>query len=86
MTIYFIIPKTNEAAFIATYLNQNIPDAARPGQIENAVMKPKGGVGTRMITGSSRVSQADADALALAHAPWLTIANTWPVDWDYGVS
>jgi len=86
MTIYFIIPNTQETAFKAAYLAQAVRKAGdNPNEDEKAAMMPEGGVGTRMITGSSRITQADADALALSNAPWLTIADTWPADWDYGV-
>jgi len=81
MTIFLEFPPNRLTAIKNAYLGQNVPGDEEIEKIQDK--PPVDATGTRMIIGSSRMTETHSGNLQIGNAPWLTIHSEWPADWQY---
>lgn len=85
MTIWFVVPANRETAFRSAYLGEKVRGKDNPNEDEAVgVMQPNAD-GSKLFTGSSRITEATAQKMQNGTPPWLEVYNSWPPPggWEY---
>lgn len=75
MTIWFVIPEDRLADFRAAYLDQHVNEDEL---IDTMVPGTNAAEESVLMTGSSRITSAQADDLGVGHASWLQVFTEFP--------
>lgn len=79
MTVWFVIPANRETAFRNAFLGERVPSGDGPDETEAVGVMIPNRDGTRLMTGSSRISDILANRLRNNNPPWLEVHRTWPI-------
>jgi len=81
MSIWFVIPADQETAFCAAYLEQHVRGADRPDEDEvigHMAPGTNAADDSVLMTGSDRVTSAQADSMKTANSSWLEFYTEFP--------
>ena len=81
MTIWFVIPADQETAFRVAYLEQHVRGADMPDEdevISTMVPGTNAADESVLMTGSGRVTSAQADSMRTANSSWLEFYTEFP--------
>lgn len=84
MTVWFVIPTDREAEFRAVYLSERVRGRDNPDEDERIGVMALDETGTKLMTGTSRMSDDIRRALAGRRPAWLEIHTTFPppISWE----
>ncbi len=78
MTVWFVIPADKETTFRALYDNERVRGSDNPDEDEKVGVMMRNKTGTKLMTGTSRMSDAVRCALDGRKPEWLEIHTTFP--------
>lgn len=78
MTIWFVIPADRESEFRTLYANESVRGRDNRNEDEKIGLMIPDKTGTRLMTGTSRMSDDIRRALAGRKPAWLEIFTTFP--------
>ncbi len=84
MSIWFVIPADKETTFRALYAGERIRGRDNPDEDETIGVMIRDRDGTKLMTGTSRMSDAARRALDGRAPAWLEIHTTFPprISWQ----
>jgi hypothetical protein len=89
MTWFIILPKDNsslEAAVRQSWVDENVrSNDMKPDEADEVIgtFQLEDDPGTRMIAGSSRITDAQVDNIVAIYDTQIEFVEEWPTDWVY---